>query len=336
MAKKKNKAKISKRRQKAKQQKAKKRKLRLVKGGAGDASQPAVFERPGMPHMGAPEGFRSISFSQAIMEYGKPLLEEAENDKAAEAALQLSGLFWNYALSERDGRGDRKVEKDIVEGVKSGLGMNKEEAQKLIRKMVSRYHYLFPEDIQPEPPSAFMFIRKEVHHLIRPYDYGKLNISEQSIPADIDDQDTIDNLNQLDTLVMDQADYEQYESLLTEVKDRLEDRFQQWLEAKGLFEQAEDFASCLFMYFDFVYGYMHDDVVILKTVTDQYLLEFFEDFLIRKLMVPPAEYVLWPPALKLFYQFLHEKGYLNNPDKIIGQIDQIEPYFIKVLKHQFS
>jgi hypothetical protein len=336
MAGKKDKTKISKRRQKAKQQKVKKRKLRLIKGGGGDTSGPVVAERPGMSDLGAPEGFRSISFSQAIMEYGAPLMEQAKNDKAMDAALQLAGMFWNYALSVRDGKVDRKIEKEIVKGIKSSLGLNKEEAQKLIQRMVARYHYLFPEDIQPKPPSPFMFIRKEVRHLIRPFDFGKLNISDRLIPSDADDQDAIDKLAQLDTLVMDQADYKQLESLLTEVKDRCEERFRQWLIAKGLGEHAEDFADCPFIFLDFVYGYMHDDVIVLKTVSDRYWMEFFEDFLIRKMMAAPAEYILWPPALKLFYQFLHEKGYLNNPDKVIGRIDKIEPYFIKGLKHQFS
>jgi hypothetical protein len=307
MAGKKDKTKISKRRQKAKQQKAKKRKLRLIKGGARDASGPAVAERPGMPYLGAPEGFRSISFSQAIMEYGAPLVEQAKNDKAIDSALQLASMFWNYALSVRDGKVDRKIEKEIVKGVKSVLGLNIEETQKLIQTMVERYHYLFPEDIQPKPPSPFMFIRKEVRHLIRPFDYDKLNISNQLIPSDTDDQDAIDKLIQLDTLVMDQADYKQFESLLTEVKDRCEERFRQWLIAKGLSEHAADFADCPFIFFDFVYGYMHDDVIVLKTVSDRYWMEFFEDFLIRKMMAAPAEYILWPPALKLFYRFLHEK-----------------------------
>jgi len=81
---------------------------------------------------------------------------------------------------------------------------------------------------------------------------------------------------------------------------------------------------------------MHDDVLIIKTVSDPYWMEFFEDFLIRKMMAEPPEYIFWLPALKLFYRFLHEKGYLNNPDKIIRRIDKIEPYFIDVLKHQFS
>ena len=189
MAGKKDKTKISKRRQKAKQQKMKKRKLRLIKGGGGDTSGPAVAEKPGVPDLGTPEGFRSISFSQAIMEYGAPLMEQAKNDKAMNAALQLSGMFWNYALSVRDRKIDRKIEKEIVKGVESSLGLNKEEAQKLIKKMVARYHYLFPEDIQPKPPSSFMFIRKEVRHLIRPFDYDKLNISDRIVPPDPDDQD---------------------------------------------------------------------------------------------------------------------------------------------------
>ena len=336
MAGKKDKTKISKRRQKAKQQKVKKRKLRLIKGGGGDTSRPEVADQPGMSDLGAPKGFRSISFSQAIMEYGAPLMEQAKTDKAMDAALQLAGMFWNYALSVRDGKVDRKIEKEIFKGVKTGLGLSTEEAQKLIQRMVERYHYLFPEDIQPKPPSPFMFIRKEVRHLIRQFDYSKLNISDRLIPSDTDDQDAIDKLAQLDTRVMDQADYKQFESLLTEVKDKCEERFRQWLIAKGLDKHAEDFAGCPFIFFDFVYGYMHDDVIVLKTVTDRYWMEFFEDFLIRKMMAAPAEYILWPPALKLFYRFLHEKGYLNNPDKVIGRIDKIEPSFIKVLKHQFS
>jgi hypothetical protein len=49
--------------------------------------------------------------------------------------------------------------------------------------------------------------------------------------------------------------------------------------------------------------------------------------------VDPFDFrILWPPALKLFYRFLHEKGYLNNPDKIIGRIDKIESYFIEAMR----
>ena len=105
----KNKTKISKRRQKARQQKEKKHKLKLIKGRGRDTSAPTVAERPGMPYLGAPEGFRSISFSQAIVEYGAPLMEQAKSEKAMDEVLQLSGMFWNYALSVRDGEVDRKI-----------------------------------------------------------------------------------------------------------------------------------------------------------------------------------------------------------------------------------
>ncbi len=154
MAGKKNKTKISKRRQKAKKQKEKKRQLKLIKGGGRDISTSTFAERPGMPHLGAPEGFRSISFSQAIVEYGAPVMEQVKNEKDMDAALQLSGMFWNYALSISEGKADRKIENEIVKAVNSVLGLNKEETQKLIQRMVKRYHYLFPEDIQPKPPSV--------------------------------------------------------------------------------------------------------------------------------------------------------------------------------------
>jgi len=77
MAGKKDKTKIDKRRQKAKQQKTKKRKLRLIKGQGGSSAESIGFERPAFSNMGAPPGFRSISFSQAMMEYAAPLMEHA-------------------------------------------------------------------------------------------------------------------------------------------------------------------------------------------------------------------------------------------------------------------
>ena len=102
MAKKKDKTKITQRRQKVKQQKGKKRKLRLVKGGGEGSPGPMVAERPGMPHLGAPEGFRSISFSQAIMEHGAPLMEyvKDENALALIENLKNSGVEFSFKQIE--------------------------------------------------------------------------------------------------------------------------------------------------------------------------------------------------------------------------------------------
>jgi len=52
-------------------------------------------------------------------------------------------------------------------------------------------------------------------------------------------------------------------------------------------------------------------------------------------MVDPNEYVQWPPAMKLFYTFLYEKGYLEDPEPFIQLVDEIEPHFIDLLRKTF-
>jgi hypothetical protein len=50
----------------------------------------------------------------------------------------------------------------------------------------------------------------------------------------------------------------------------------------------------------------------------------------------PQEHVEWPPGLKLFYNFLYEKEYLDDPASIIKAIDDFEPRFIEALRNRFS
>jgi len=330
---KKKKGEIDRRRSKVRQKKKRKHALWSVKS----KPRPKVIHRPGLPYMGAPEGFRSISMAQAIMEYAKPIMEYIEDaENGLDKAMQISTMLWNYTISAEKGNEDKKLEKEISKTLRKTLGMDKDEAQALFTKMVQRYRYLFPQNIQPEPGLPFMFIRKEVRHLIRPFDYKKLVLSKELIPPDKKDGDVIDKIRRLDTYISDGADYGKYENLFPSLKDECEDQFEKWLIAKGLRDDARDFSFCLSTYLDFIYGYLHDDVVILKLVPDIYFIEFFEDFLLRKMMVEPNEYVYWPPALKLLYQFLHEKGYLDNHEEIMEKIDKIEPYFMEVLKKQFS
>lgn len=323
-----------KRQAKKSQEKKKRRALRLVKSKPKPA--PQVIERPGMPHMGAPAGFRSISFSQAMMEYAKPLMNQVDNKDALEKVFNVSGLFWNYAISIERGEANKRDEKEIIRAVKKTFKMDTEEADTLLRKMIKRYSHLFPADIQPEPGLPFMFIRKEMRHIIRPFDYNKLTLFDEIIPPDKDDKAIISGLNELDNHIYDNAEYDAYEELLFSLKDKFENQFEKWLIAKGLKSNIKDISTSLHIYFDFIYGYIHDDIVVFKSVPFEYFLEFFEDFLIRKMMAEPNEYIYWPPALKLFYQFLYEKEYFNNPDTIIQRIDKLEPYFIEVLKKQFS
>jgi hypothetical protein len=181
------------------------------------------------------------------------------------------------------------------------------------------------------------FLPEAVAISTTPFDYKKLVISGEIVPPDQDDRDLIKKINTLDELIYDGAKYDRYEKLLLTLEDECQDLFERWLVAKGMIkDDAEQYSFCLHTYLDFIYGYIHDDVVVLKSVPDVYFVEFFEDFLLRKMMVEPKEYVYWPPALKHFYRFLHEKAYLENHEDIIRNIDRVEPYFIEVLRRQFS
>jgi hypothetical protein len=330
---KKKKGEIDRRRSKAREKTKRRRALRSVES----KPRSKVIHRPGLPHMGAPEGFRSISMAQAMMEYAKPLIEFIDDDeKSLNKAMEMSTVLWNCAISVQRGSEDKTLKKEILKTLRKTLGLDKDEVQKLFTKMVERHSYLFPQDVQPKPGLPFMFIRKELRYLIRPFDYKKLVLSKEIFPPDQNDRDVIDKIKRLDTYISERADYGTFENFFLSLKDECEDLFEKWLIAKGLRGDARDYSFCLSTYLDFIYGYLHDEIVTLKSVPDIYFIEFFEDFLLRKMMVEPNEYVYWPPALKLFYQFLHEKGYLDNHKKIIEKIEKIEPYFMEVLKKQFS
>ena len=340
---KKSKKDILKRRLKSREKAKKKRKLHLGSVSVGSPIEESSFDlsryRPGISEMGAPPGFRSISMAQATAEYAKPLIElvgeESHGMDALNAALQASILLWNMGIAQEKGKSDPDLDKDVWKAISMTFGMKEKEAQDLINKMIERKNYLFPPEIQPKG-TPFMFIRKEVNYLIRPFDYSKLKISDEKIPPDKKDVELVGNIRHLDRLMESQTDWDEIEDLLQQTEDQALKQFEKWLGLKGVAEDVSRFSERLDIFLDFVYGYMHDDIILLKSVGRRYFLEFFEDYLLRKMMVQAHEYADWPPALKLFYQFLHEKGYLEDLEAPTSLIDQIEPNFISILRKQFS
>ena len=87
---------------------------------------------------------------------------------------------------------------------------------------------------------------------------------------------------------------------------------------------------------NFVYRYLHDDIVTLKSVQPIYFEEFLFDYVLRKVMMEPHEHVYWTPALKLFYQFLSEKKYVDAPSQFVEIVDVLERQFIEVLRERFN
>jgi len=51
-------------------------------------------------------------------------------------------------------------------------------------------------------------------------------------------------------------------------------------------------------------------------------------------MAKPQEYTQWPPALRLFYRFLSEKRYLDDPEPTMASLHAIEPDFIALVQQR--
>lgn len=120
------------------------------------------------------------------------------------------------------------------------------------------------------------------------------------------------------------------------MEEKCKERYEKWLMFKGVKEYSVGFPFHIQTYLNFVYLYMHEDNICLKTVLPIYIEEFFIDHLLRKVMVEPQEYIEWSPAIKLLYNFLYEIGYIKSPEKIIKLLEGIEPYFIKILRDRYS
>ncbi len=324
-----------KRREKSRQ---KKNQLKLVKS----KKKPDIklLSRPSYVDMGVPDGFRPVSIGQALMEYGKPLTElDINNDvqDIDEVILQIATEFWNYNISLDDGKKDEKTKDDIIKLLSSTFAMIEEQAVDFFNKMVDRRNYLFPPEIQPKSPMTMtIFMRKEVQHLITEFSYNKLKFSDDLIQPDEKDKDMIKMINKMDDYISNGEDYDEWEDHYFSMEEECTDGYAKWLNDKGLSEYSSDFPFYVENFLNFIYRYDHDDIALLKSVSFIHLEEFFTDYVLRKVIVEPNEYVYCPPALKLFFTFLYEKGYFNNPERIIEMIDKIEPYFIEILRKRFS
>lgn len=331
MGKKKKKA-ISKRRAQTKATKSKKTKTK-----SHNKSQNIQYsERPAISAIAAPPGFRSISMSQAMLEYAKPIIEFADKGiiKDLNDALQLAMPLWNYGLdTEQDILTITK--KVVIKQLKSILKFNSQEANDFFDMMIQRKEYLFPKELQPKNPMT-MFIRKVKRYVIKGFDYNSLTLSNESYIPQNADHELVELLNQIDEYIDDRTEYEEWEDIYFKAEKKCSERFDNWLEFKGVEDYRKNFIYNVEIYLKFIYIYAHQNEINLRTVTISEIEEFFSDHVLRKVLLEPQEYVLWPPALKLFYAFLNDISYLVKPEIVIKLIDKIEPVFIKILKIRYS
>jgi hypothetical protein len=269
----------------------------------------ALLQKPTFADIEAPEGFRPITITQALLEFIEPL-KESVNSAELDDMNQIMNLgiqIWNFANPKV---AEKPAQEEIIDQIAETLELDEIDAAHLFERMVARKTYLFPEGIQPEDPRT-LFMRKEVSYRIAQFDASQLHLSEKPIPPDQDDQQLVADLCRLDQALADGEDYDAWEDLYGSVEEFCCDRYYEWLAAKGVpDEHVQLLPFCVQTYLDFVYRYSASG---LNKVSAFDLEEFFLDHLLRKIAIQPNDYVYWPPALRAFYTFLTEKGYLENP-----------------------
>lgn len=331
--KKKKKATIARRKAQTNQKKQRKSKSRQ----SHSKSQPQIqhIVRPALSDIVAPEGFRTVSMSQAMMEYAKPVMNYVEDGTVSDpnVAMLIVQSFWNYDIPS-DNENSDKIKNNILSLIRSALHLNKKESVELFEEMVQRKNYLLPHEIQPDKPLT-MFIRKEEHYLIPDFDYSRLTFSKESVIPDDNDRKMVSAINYIDKYIADCEDYDEWEDHYFSMEEQCTERFHNWLTIKELHEFSENFPFCVKTFINFIYRYGQTGTG-LKSVLPVEFEEFFLDYLLRKVITEPYEYVYWPPALKLFYTFLHEKEYIRNPESSIQSINMMEPELIKILRDRFS
>ncbi len=218
-------------------------------------------------------------------------------------ALQLGMQLWNWTLPHVPVP-QKPSRTAIVDTICATLQVDQQEADAFFDRMIARKAYLFPDDIQPEG-SMTMFMRNRLF---------------------------LDALRQLDARIAADDDYDEWEADFFAMQDLCCQRYHRWLQAKGVPETYhEQFPFCVETYLNFIYQYGAGK---LWDVSPYAMEEFFMDYLLRKVMVKPPEYTQWPPALRLFYRFLAEKGYLDDPEPTMSSLHAIEPDFIALVQQR--
>lgn len=348
MAKKKKKKNIAKRKTKAGQRKAQKRKLRLVKKKqnrprpqSGHDYLPPNFDYPPLAPDDAPAGFRAVGMSEACMEYAKAMIKhpDIKGLESMEKAIGLAMPLWNYAIATELGDVNPAMKSECCKAVMQACNVNLQEAESMVEKMVILKNEMFPPDIQPQGGPT-MFMRKGTRHIIEPFDYEQLVVSEKKQPITDEDYRFLALLTDLDETKLaslDDGDYERWERKYDPMEQQCGKVFRNWLEGKGVEPKfIDDFSFLATFFVNFVYQYGHDKAGILRNTDELFFEDFFYDFVLRKIMMEPEEHVDWVPALRLFFLFLAEKGYLDDATRYIESLDTFEEPFLQLLRKEFG
>jgi len=258
-------------------------------------------------------GYRIVGPAQAMVDYAKPLLDKAESDEDFNKALTFAQLLWNFALIEdiedRDLKKSEKLKKEIN---KLADDFDVLGTENIVDIMLKRFHLMFPE--VGKVPS--FHIRERVIDIeeYEPFDESTIHISEDKIAPTKKEIELTGALSK----IYPGSD----ESRLSKWQDEILGCYVEWCVAKGVpDDRASDFAFLVSAYLNYLSGY-HGETVSEDTTT--YIVqEFMRTHFIRKTALPAQEKTMMPFALKLFMQYLDEKGIVSGAERV-GRIVESE------------
>ncbi|MCF6237499.1 MAG: hypothetical protein L3J79_01575 [Candidatus Marinimicrobia bacterium] len=345
MAKNKN---IAKRQAKAAKRKVQKRKLRLVKARKQQHQQknyqddynyppPGIGTPPFDDDIETPAGFRVVGMSEALMEFARSMIRhpDIKGLNSMEDAFNLAMPLWNFAISQGQGEAGDKLRAEIIKALMPACKISRDEAGELADKAVARKNEMFPPEVQPQG-TRYMFMRKEVLHLVTPFNYERLTLSDEVIPLGGRDRRFFEQFAALDEVKKGADDYEEWDKQYEIVRENFGEVFVAWLLAKGGDDELADKLTFKAEFFiNFIYNYGCTD--ILRNTDYDCFDEFFYDFVLRKIMLDdPGEHVEWVPALRLLFVFLAEKDYVNDDAPYIEAINGFEEPFLTLLRKEYG
>ena len=312
-------------------------KLHEEQNAAANFSPRDMMKTPRLDQFQPPDDFRAVPFLQAVMAFAEPLQDflQDDSDEEVEQLMDVAMNVWNFTLPKVPA--DEKMTRDeLVEFISDTFEMDETDAEDLLEGLIERKAHLLPEEIQPED-GRVMFIRyKDADRCceIMPVDEAQISFSAAPIPPTPEDEVMLKQLRRLDDMLNDGKEYERWEDLYFEVEEACCNGYFDWLTAKGVSEhESSAFPYCVETFLDFIYRYNAGTLARLQPLE---LEDFLRDHLLRTVMIQPDDYVLWPTAIRFFYRFLAEKGYLADPQPMISMVTNIEPEFIAFLKKQFE
>jgi hypothetical protein len=251
-----------------------------------------------------------------MMDYAKPLIDETLSQEQFSKTMTFAQLCWNLAIAER-----REPEEFEKQRRKIIDDFDRPDAEDTVDMMIERFNQMFPD--VGRTPSFYMKERVIDIEEYEPFDESTIHISEDRIPPTKKEMKLVETLRKID-LSEDEAKLSKWQSEVV-------DCYAEWCIAKGVpDDRVGDFAYAVSSYLDFLSNY--HDLVPSDYIPAGAVREFMRTFFIRKTWMEAQGKSAMPYALKLFMQYLDEKGIVSGTKRVRKMIESEEDTFQRNLK----